>query len=326
MAAAPVSALRTADPPPNRGRFAFAQGRYGVRGNLELLLCDEDDGLWVLWFNSDPEDTEPEPGGPPPGEWSGALRFGTGRRYDGVHVVQSLHGPHHLEVLAHAASSPHRLRWSPEAAFTTEDAPPTGAVSSATIAETSDGTLWLAAVTEDGALKLLRADAAAYPRLSWSEATPPVSLAGHRWSDVVLLPVPGAVRPGVAVLASDRTVYAGPDGRCHVLPAARTVAVAAPGGEERLYLWTGGCALEVVRPGRPEEDRRLALPGSNEVTAVAATAIAYAGGRVDLVVRRDGRLWHLKDPGPAGEVSAAPLVSRLTRTASGPQAPVHRVS
>lgn len=116
--------LRTAPPPASRGGVGLAQGRYGIRGNLEFVLCDEQDGLWVLWFNSDPQETSPAPGGPPPGEWSGALRFATGRRYDEVAVLQSRHGPHHLELIARSDATTHRLRWSPEAAFTTEQPPP----------------------------------------------------------------------------------------------------------------------------------------------------------------------------------------------------------
>ncbi|MFE2374696.1 hypothetical protein [Streptomyces sp. NPDC059398] len=328
MAAVPSPALRTAPPPASRGGIALAQGRYGVRGNLELLLCDEADGLWVLWFNSDPQGTEPEPGGPPPGEWSGALRFGAGRRYDSVEVVQSRHGSHHLEVLARSGSTPCRLRWSPEAAFTDEEPPPVGPARSVTAAETPDGTPWTGAVGEGGGARLLHADTTAYPRLAWSEAPlTALQLPESQWSAVLLVPLPGGARPGVALLGPDGGRYAGPAGGAHPLPASEVGTAVAPGGVPRLYLWRRDAAVvDVVHPGRPTTDRRLVLPGTGEVTAIAATPLAHAPGRTDLVVRRGGRLWHLRDHGEDGPVAAAPLVSRLTRVTGDGEKPVHRTS
>lgn len=328
MAAAPPSDLRTAVPPANRGGLALAQGRYGVRGNLELLLCDEKDGLWVLWFNNDPDGTPPDAGGPPPDEWSGALRFGTGRRYDSADVVQSVHGPHHLEVLARSGTAAHRLRWSPAKAFTDEEAPPADPLSCATITETPDGTLWAALLEEGGTCRLLRADTGGYPYLSWSEAPPAVNpLPRGDWSAVLLLPLPGAARPGVALLGPSGGRYADPAGHTGPLPSGTVAAAVAPDGGPRFYLWhESDAVVDVVRPGRPAADRRLVLPGTGEVTALAATTLTHDASRTDLVVRRGGRLWHVRDHGADGPVDAAPLVSRLTKPADGGERPVHRTS
>ncbi|MFF7331853.1 hypothetical protein [Streptomyces sp. NPDC008150] len=322
MAAQPPALLRTADPPPGRGGIALAQGRYGLRGNVELLLCDASDGLWVLWFNSDPPGTEPEPSGPPPGEWSGALRFGTGRRYDDVQIVQSRHGPHHLEVYARSGTHLHRLRWSPEAAFTTEDPPPAGTVTTATAAETTDGTPWIAHLGTDRQARLLRADPSGHPRLAWSAPPGDASrLPAGNWHTVLLTPLPGSPVPGVGLLGADGGTYVGPAGDSHRLPPARTGAVATAHDGPRFYLWTGGTALDVVHPGASGADRRLELPGEGPVTAIAATPLAHTEGRTDLVLRRGGRLWHLTDDG-TGAATSSPVVSRLTSGTN--DGPVHR--
>ncbi|MGC5395232.1 hypothetical protein ACPXCP_05700 [Streptomyces sp. DT20] len=328
MAAAPPTPLRTALPPESRGGLGLTQGRYGARGNLELMLCDERDGLWVLWFNCDPETAAPDPGGPPPGEWSGGLRFATGHRYDEVTVVQSGHGPHHLEIVARSGATPHRLRWSPEAAFTVEAPPPGGAASSVAEAEGPDGVLWVGALGVDGVPRLFRADTTAYPRLTWrEEPAAPSRRVDGLWNGMLLLPGSGGERPGIVLTGAAAGTYLGPSGAPHPLPGAETAAaVTGPDGEPLVYLWTGGPWLDVLRPGHSGDGRRLPLPGSGRVTALAATALAHAEGSTDLVVRRGGQLWHLRDPGPGGTASATPVVSRLSATATGEPRPVHRCS
>ncbi|EGJ73050.1 hypothetical protein STTU_0261 [Streptomyces sp. Tu6071] len=324
MAAAPSPAPRTALPPPNRGGLAFAQGRYGLRGNLELLLCDEEDGLWVLWFNNDPEHNAPEPGGPPPGEWSGALRFGTGRRYDGVQVVQSAHGPHHLEVLATSGARTHRLRWNPETAFTTEEPPPAGRVRSASLTENPDGTLWTAVLAEDGSPRLFRADAGAYPRLAWE----PAPLAPARPSGpgaVLLVPLPDAPRPGLALLGASGGSYLAPDGDETALPAGLVGAAVVRGAVPCLYVWNEAAErIDVVDLGTPDPYRGLRLPGEGPVTALAATTLDHDPHRTDLVLRRGGRLWHVSDTGGDAPGRSVPLLSRLTRTPGDEDRAVHR--
>ncbi|MEV8313519.1 hypothetical protein AB0Q95_05035 [Streptomyces sp. NPDC059900] len=340
MAVPPSSSprpLRTAPPPASRGGIGLAQGCYGLRGNLELVLCDEQDGLWVLWFNSDPQDTAPEPGGPPPGEWSGALRFATGRRYDEVGVLQSRHGPHHLELLTRSSDSAYRLRWSPEQAFTAEQPPPSTPARAVGTAETENGTLWTGILTEDGRPRLLRADTTAYPRLTWADDTPAAELpTDDRWTAMTLAagagagPGPGsasnadAERPA-AVLVGDREgICLSPTGATHPLPAATRVAAVAAEDGVRLYLWSEGPWLEVITPGSPGGTRRLPLPGSGEVTALAATSLSHEPGATDLVVRRGGHLWHLRDTGRKDAATATELTSRLTPApGNGPQS-VHR--
>ncbi|MFJ4439242.1 hypothetical protein [Streptomyces sp. NPDC088923] len=323
MAAAPPPAPRTALPPPNRGGLAFAQGRYGLRGNLELLLCDEEDGLWVLWFNNDPEDTAPEAGGPPPGAWSGALRFGTGRRYDEVQVVQSAHGPHHLEVLARSGAHTHRLRWNPETAFTTEEPPPTGRVRAASLTENPDATLWTAVLADDGSPRLFRADTGAYPRLTW-EQTP---LPPLRPGAVLLLPLPHAARPGLALLGASGGSYLAPGGDETPLPAGLVAAAVVRETVPRLYVWNEAAErIDVVDIGAPAPYRSLRAPGEGPVTALAATTLDHAPHRTDLVLRRGGRLWHVSDQGGEEPARSVPLLSRLTRTAGDEERPVHRTS
>jgi hypothetical protein len=82
------------------GPASLAQGVYGSRGNLELVVADAVDGLWVHWFNSDlPADPETAPD-VPPGTWSAGLRFAQGRAYAAAVILQSSLGPDHLEVVA----------------------------------------------------------------------------------------------------------------------------------------------------------------------------------------------------------------------------------
>ncbi|MGW6060462.1 hypothetical protein [Streptomyces sp. NPDC055189] len=330
--------LRTAPPPVSRGGIGLAQGRYGVRGNIELVLCDDRDGLWVLWFNSDPQDTSPEPGGPPPGEWSGALRFATGRRYDEVGVVQSRHGPHHLELLARSGDTTHRLRWSPEAAFTAEQPPPTGPARTADTAETANGSPWTGVLTKDGEPRLLRADTTAYPRLTWADETTAHQLpTDDRWTAMTLVadtdtdsagagPGTGAdtERPAVVLVGDREGICLSPTGETHPLPAGTLVAAAAAADGTRLYLWSEGPWLDVLAPGSPGRTRRLSLPGSGEVTALAATSLSHEPGSTDLVVRRGGHLWHLRDTGREDAVTATELISRLTPAPGDGPHSVHR--
>ncbi|MFD8568753.1 hypothetical protein [Streptomyces sp. NPDC059639] len=326
MAASPSPSLRVASPPVSRGGIGLAQGRYGVRGNLELVLCDEQDGLWVLWFNSDPQDTAPEPGGPPPGEWSGGLRFAAGRRYDEVGVVQSRHGPHHLELVARSGDSSHRLRWSPEAAFTTEPPPPSGPAGAVPLTETAHGALWTGVLGTDGEPRVLRADTSAYPHLAWSDDTPAHALlTDSRWTAMALVAVPDAARPGIVLVGDREGLYLSPTGDTHPVSAG-TVAAAAPGRDGvRVYVWSEGPWLDVLIPGHPDRARRLPLPGSGEVTGLAATPVSYEPGRTDLVVRRGGQLWHLRDTGADGtEFVATALMSRLTTVPGDEVRPVHR--
>ena len=99
------------------GRPALFQGRYGSRGNLELVTPAPDGGLVCCWFNSDP------PAGPvtepsvPAATWSDGLRFAGGTAYLAVAGLQTRRGPDWLEVVATHAGGLHRWTWSPGPGF-----------------------------------------------------------------------------------------------------------------------------------------------------------------------------------------------------------------
>ncbi|MFB8419662.1 hypothetical protein ACFC63_29570 [Streptomyces albidoflavus] len=324
MAVAPSPSFTSAPPPHSRGGIGLAQGRYGARGNLELVLCDEDEGLWVLWHNTDPESTPTPDGAPPPGEWSGGLHFAAGRRYDEVRVLQSRNGPDHLELLAGSGRTAHRLRWSPEAAFTAEASPEGRPLPCVALAETDDGALWtvLSPASGTGPAELYRADPARHPELDWSPAGPLDAPDGPPPHQVALLAVPGAVRPAVLTVLAARSRWTSPDGAVSELPGAgHAAAVHRPEGP-LVFLSDGGDDLLVVRPGTPRH-RTVRLPGTGPVGALAATVVQHDPRRTDLVVRRGERLWHLTDLGPGTEPVARPLVSTVRREAGG-TAPVHR--
>src|SRR4051794_25762709 len=95
------------------GRMSLIQGRYGLRGNLELAYADAADGLWVHWRNND----ETPVGDVAPGAWSDGLHFAEGRRYGDVSLIQASRGPDFLELLAASEDSVDRWTWSPAAGF-----------------------------------------------------------------------------------------------------------------------------------------------------------------------------------------------------------------
>ena len=107
--------------PAAAGRPAIFQGRYGSRGNLELVTPSPDGGLVCCWFNSDPV------GGPvtepaiPAGTWSAGLRFAEPTTYLAVAGMQTRRGPDWLEVVATHAGGLHRWTWSPGAGFELTD-------------------------------------------------------------------------------------------------------------------------------------------------------------------------------------------------------------
>lgn len=151
------------------GRASLIQGVYGARGNLELLACDETDGLWVFWFNSDLATDPLETPDVPPGSWSSGLRFAAGTRYTDAVILQSTLGPDHLEVLALTAD--HVLQswyWSPGPGFQRR------------ADDVASDVLGFAAAHRDGVVTVtvrlgrrelhLVSDAADYPDRTWAPA------------------------------------------------------------------------------------------------------------------------------------------------------------
>lgn len=101
--------------PPTTGRPGITQGRYGHHGNLELVVCDPEDGLRVGWFNHDGVESF---AGASIGCWSGTLRFARGHRYVRAAVTQVDAGPDWLEVLALTDTGDLRRHvWSPAEGF-----------------------------------------------------------------------------------------------------------------------------------------------------------------------------------------------------------------
>ncbi|MFF2371216.1 hypothetical protein [Agromyces sp. NPDC058110] len=162
------SAAIIGDDRPTAGPVSLAQGVYGARGNLELLACDADDGLWVFWFNADLETDPLETPDVPPGTWSAGLHFADGCRYLDAQILQSTLGPDHLEVLALDDDGVlQSWYWSPGPGFqrrATDAA--TGVVRFA--AAHAAGVLRLTVEGADGVAHHLVSTAAGYPERSWA--------------------------------------------------------------------------------------------------------------------------------------------------------------
>lgn len=152
-------------PRPTRGPASIAQGVYGAAGNLELIVADASDGLWVHWFNADPPGTEPV-SGVSPGEWSGGMLFAEGTAYESAVIHQSRRGPDYLEVIAvRADGGAESWYWSPGPGFQRRDGVLPGG-GPASLSEHEGG--FLLQLGE----RVFAAGADSYPALRWREATP----------------------------------------------------------------------------------------------------------------------------------------------------------
>jgi len=163
------------DWPPVAGRPGLAQGRYGQRGNLELVVPAVDDGLWVGWFNTDLDETFT---GAAVQRWSGALRFAPGHRYVSADVTQVDAGPDHLEVVALTDDGTLRRHvWSPQHGFVDHGALAVAvACCSALVQDPARGDLHVATVGHDGRVRLLWARAGStYPSLAFDVVTTAMS-------------------------------------------------------------------------------------------------------------------------------------------------------
>jgi hypothetical protein len=150
------------------GRPGFTQGRYGAVGNLELVACAVDDGLWVGWFNSDRIDTME---GAAVGQWSGALRFGRGPRFVSASITQVHAGPDWLEVVALTdLGELRRLVWSPDEGFVEHGTLAEQVVAASALVEQPDGR-YVAVVTGAAGIRALTAiPGDRYPVISFRES------------------------------------------------------------------------------------------------------------------------------------------------------------
>jgi len=164
------------------GPVSLAQGVYGTRGNLELIACDAEDGLWVFWFNADDPDEPTTSPDVPPGSWSGGLAFAQGHRYVDAQIVQSTLGPDHLEVLALTSDGVlQSWFWSPGPGFRRRDADAADHVTAFTLTH-DDGTLHARITDAGGTERMLESAPEGYPERSWrgirsSAAQPPSAAA-----------------------------------------------------------------------------------------------------------------------------------------------------
>ena len=152
---------------PTRGPASLAQGVYGARGNLELVACDAQDGLWVFWFNADWPSDPPAAPDVPPGTWSAGLHFAAGRSYTDAVILQSTLGPDHLEVLALGQDGVlESWYWSPGPGFQRRAGDVASSVSDF-VAEHDSGTVWVSVEHGDGSVEHAVSDAAGYPDRIW---------------------------------------------------------------------------------------------------------------------------------------------------------------
>lgn len=123
-------------------------GKYGDHGNLELVVCDPEDGLRVGWLNNDAVEAS---GSAAVGCWSGALWFGRGRCYDWAAVAHVDAGPNWIEVLALAAYGDLcRHVWSPADGFVDHGPVARAVVDASRMVSTADGALVAVTLSRDG--------------------------------------------------------------------------------------------------------------------------------------------------------------------------------
>jgi len=316
--------------PPVIGTPGVTQGRYGRVGNLELVAPAVDDGLWVGWFNTDPDETYQ---GAAAGSWSGALRFARGRRYVSATIAQVQAGPDFLEVLATSdAGELRRLVWTPADGFVDHGFLAHGVSGSSGVVESPDGDHLVAVVDANGLQVLKGRPGHRYPAVvretagdrtwlggvgmpelgddvivgvdaAWHAG--PTGEEGHldlvvrsRWGQVLLGCVSG---PQMWTLVAERADVAALAAASH----ARAVVVVVDG-----HAW-----LHVIDPdveGNPSEPVELG----------PAEAVAVAAGRVDglgpwqIVLRVGDRLRHLSGGRSSDVVAdgwAAPGTATLHR-------------
>lgn len=148
-------------PRPSTGPGSLVQGAYGTRGNLELVVADPSDGLWVYWLNADPDAA----GDVAPGAWSDGLHFAAGERYTAAEILQDTLGPDFLEVLALTADGVlQSWFWSPGPGFQRRGEDAASGVADFHAVLAADGTLTVALGGGSG----VASSPAAHPARTWS--------------------------------------------------------------------------------------------------------------------------------------------------------------
>lgn len=283
--------LRTSPIPNVTGGPGLAQGRYGERGNLELLVPAADGGCWVFWWNADGIERR---AGAALGCWSGGLHVLGDERFTQARISQVSLGPDFLEAAAlTAAGALTRWHWTPAHGFVCDGVVLDGVVATSAIVE-ADAALHLLVVTTAGGLVHLVAPVDGYPDVQWTSR---LLFAGAH--AVALSPELVAV----VALENEVRVIEFADAAWRDLRRfagrARDVAVAG-----RVALCLGG-------------DGSFAGLSGDAITAASTT---IDGGRIDVVLARHGGLVHLHGDGTTWS-QAVPVESTVW---SEPDAPIHR--
>ena len=299
--------------PPVVGRPGIVQGRYGDHGNLELVACAADDGLWVGWWNADRRETHR---GAATGRWSGALHFAAGHRYTSAAVSQVAAGPDFLEVVARATDGELRRHvWAPDTGFVDRGTLATGVRCHSGIHEIDDGSLLLAVAWPDRVEVLQAGRSPDYPAVEFETDT------RH-----------DSARPlsGVDAVRHDDhldLLLVGGDGRCELSCGPTRVDIASDvaagrlvaAGPDRLavLVTTDGqsVGLRVDEPGRT-------WPLGPADDAALCARVSPDGPRWDVLTRRGQRLHHRQLDGRLATVADDVVEADVWVVDAG--SPVHR--
>ncbi|UQX88222.1 hypothetical protein M6D93_18325 [Jatrophihabitans telluris] len=285
--------------PPTAGTPGLAQGSYGQRGNLELVIPDPLDGFWVFWFNADLDERH---AGAALGRWSGGLHVPTRSLLNRVSIAQVPFGPNFLEVATEGSDGRQRWYWTPTDGFVHDGPLPDGPSGNGPVA-VNDSLITVAAD------RCVVSGASNYPTLDWVADGP--TIAGVRSASIAAL----AGRVALAVVRSDGVgaLFVGDAPVVRIEGDWRELVVAGAavrrsegwqlvgidqGGIVQLITVTDTDATMVV-----ERVERAELGRPEPAAAVAATTSSLGEGTVEIVVRQADRLLHLRVSGGTTQVS-----------------------
>lgn len=316
--------------PPVTGSPGLTQGVYGDAGNLELLVPAREGGMWVFWWNADPEDHQQ---GAAQGEWSGGLHLFAGHPVGVARISQVILGPRYLEVLAVSDGQLYRLYWAPETGFVEQGVIHADIVDVTAPVETVRG-LEALAVRAEGSVLHLRGDASAYPRITWrtepfrAAARAAAVRAGRDGLEAATVDTTGkaglwrraaAGWHPVAELAGrwgEVSLPAATAARRHMSALASPVLVRDDGGGVAVASFGGASGPQPLEDWGP-------------VDALTTAATDLGGGRIDVVMRRGTELLHAHltslDDGASWRASTPTLIMSTLWT-TDPGAAVHRRS